>query len=198
MGDTISGRCQIIKDWPAWPYEIHAEEKQIARQGQAMHYPFEVIVDRESQTGRFSSVVAEGMYYHTTLDSCDCELHQDTGMPCKHIYRLAVELGVIKIINRKPVYDKEQVAARKARNVAIKQSDDIDAEPEQLKRQKSAMSKKCTPVEVNHEAGTGIFAGSGISPYEVTVDTCTCRDYAVRRLPCKHIYRLRYELNREV
>ena len=56
------------------------------------------------------------------------------------------------------------------------------------------MDKKFTPTEVDVEAETAIFTGSGKSPYETTIISCTCRDYFVRRLPCKHIYRLRYEL----
>ena len=73
-------------------------------------------------------------------------------------------------------------------------SDDMDNHPEQLKRIKSAQSKKTTPNSIDKDNQTGIFPGSGKNPYETTLHSCTCRDFVVRHLPCKHIYRLRMEL----
>jgi len=70
----------------------------------------------------------------------------------------------------------------------------MDSHPDQLRRQVSASHIKCAPVEIDYQNKTAVFAGSGKKPYEVTVNSCTCRDYFVRRLPCKHIYRLRFEL----
>ncbi len=66
--------------------------------------------------------------------------------------------------------------------------------PEQQKRVKSAQSKKVTPTSVNTENKTGVFGGSSKTPYQVTLDKCTCADYIRRKLPCKHIYRLAMEL----
>lgn len=183
------GRCRFIKDWPDWEPSIHADEAQISRQGRAMTYPFSFDIDKESQTARFSST-SDLPYYDTSLNKCNCGDFETRKLPCKHIYRLAVELGIIEIIKRPSGgYDKDKVAA-------IKNSTDIDSDPEQLKRQKSAMDKKCTPTIINYEQKTAIFSGSGKKPYETTIDSCTCRDFFVRRLPCKHIYRLRYELKK--
>lgn len=67
----------------------------------------------------------------------------------------------------------------------------VDAE----KRYKKAMSADLTPMSVDRELQKGIFKGSGKTPYEVTLDFCTCGDYKRRQLPCKHIYRLAMELN---
>jgi predicted nucleic acid-binding Zn finger protein len=100
---------------------------------------------------------------------------------------LAVELKIIEIIKR-PSFNKETVAE-------IRDSSDIDIHPEQVKRQKSGMEAKCKPVEINYETKTAIFSGSGKEPYITAIETCTCRDFFVRRLPCKHIYRLRQELS---
>lgn len=154
-----------------------------------MTYPFSFEINEETQTARFSST-SELPYYDTSLKTCNCGDFQYRKLPCKHIYRLAVELGIIEIIKRKPGgYDKAKLSE-------IKASADIDSDPEQVKRQKSAMSAKCTPVDINYEDGTGVFAGSGKVPYQTTIDSCTCRDFFVRRLPCKHIYRLRHELGK--
>lgn len=181
--NKIIGRCQFFKEWPDWDDSIHESESQIARQGRAMTYPFSFRVSKKNKTARFSST-SDLPYYDTSLQECTCYDFQERHLPCKHMYRLAAELGVIEIIKR-PTFDKNAVEK-------IKNSDDIDSAPDQVKRQKSA--EKCKPISIDYENKTGVFAGSGKSPYETTEDTCTCRDYFVRRLPCKHIYRLRMEL----
>lgn len=182
----LYGRCQIINEWPDWDNSIHCDESQINRQGYAITYPFTFNINKKTKTARFSSTSILP-YYDTTLSSCTCADFQERKLPCKHIYRLAKELGIIDIVRRSS-FDKEKLEN-------IKKSSDIDSEPDQIKRQKSGMSSKCKPVDINYDEKTAIFSGSGKSPYVTTTSTCTCRDYSVRRLPCKHIYRLRYELN---
>lgn len=187
----LYGRCQILKDWPDWDYSIHCEKPQIDRQERANTYPFTFVLFEETESARFSST-SELPYYDTTLSSCTCMDFQERHLPCKHMYRLAEELGYIDIVKRKPVhtFDKDKL-------MNIKQSSDIDNEPDQIKRRESGMSSKCTPVEIDYDNRTAIFKGSGKTPYTTTESTCTCRDYFVRRLPCKHIYRLRYELDNQ-
>lgn len=183
------GRCHILKNWSDWDVSIHTDEAQIARQGRAMTYPFDFEVNRDTKTARFSSTSILP-YYNTSLTNCDCLDFQARKLPCKHIYRLAVELGIIEIIKRPSGgYDKANLDR-------IRASSDIDNDPEQIKRQKSGMDKKCTPTTINYENMTAVFSGSGKRPYETTIDSCTCRDFFVRKLPCKHIYRLRYELSK--
>ena len=182
------GRCRIITSWEDWAYSIHNDGAQISRQGRAMTYPMDILkINEKKKTARFTGTDAP--YYDTTLSSCSCFDFQTRNLPCKHIYRLAVELNMIEIIKRQSGgYDKEKLNE-------IKKSYNIDTDPEQMKRQNSGMEAKCKPVEVNYETMTAIFDGSGKVPYTTTIETCTCRDYFVRRLPCKHIYRLRYELS---
>ena len=70
---------------------------------------------------------------------------------------------------------------------------DIHDDPEQAKRLKSAKSASCTPLDVSVSEQRGEFSGShGI--YETTLTSCTCIDFARRKMPCKHIYRLAIEL----
>ncbi|MDE7425209.1 MAG: SWIM zinc finger domain-containing protein [Lachnospiraceae bacterium] len=64
-------------------------------------------------------------------------------------------------------------------------------EEEQIKRQKSATSSKCTPKKLDDNVG--VFKGSS-KDYITTLTDCQCRDYALRRFPCKHMYRLAHEL----
>ncbi len=181
--DKTIGRCHFLADWPDWDESIHAEEAQIERQGRSMLYPFTFKVKKKAKTARFSST-SDLPYYDTTLSHCDCYDFQNRQLPCKHIYRLAVELGIIEIIKRK-TYDKDKVNE-------VKASEDIDSHPDQIKRQNSA--KKCKIISIDYESKTALFAGSSSKPYEASLDTCTCKDYFMRRLPCKHIYRLREEI----
>ncbi|MDD3040526.1 SWIM zinc finger family protein [Bacteroides sp.] len=186
VNKSTFGRCHIIKNWSDWDNSIHSDDSQIDRQGRSMTYPFTFDVDKHTKTARFSSTSILP-FYETTLTSCTCEDFQSRKLPCKHIYRLAVELGYIEIIKR-PTFDKEKLDT-------LKNSADIDADPDQIKRQKSSMTSKCKPTEINYADESALFSGSGKSPYVTTLNSCTCRDFVVRKLPCKHIYRLRYELN---
>ena len=185
----ISGRCKFLKDWPEWDSSIHADNAQIERQGRAMTYHFTFDVNGLTETGRFSST-SDLPYYDTSLSQCTCHDFQDRRLPCKHIYRLAVELGVIEII-RRPAggYSKELLSG-------IKSMEDVDTHPEQIKRMEKARGAKMAPVSIDCIEQTAVFSGSGKKPYETTVVSCTCRDFFVRRLPCKHIYRLRMELEK--
>lgn len=150
-----------------------------------MTYPFSFKINRAKNTGTFSST-SDLPFYSTTLSSCNCYDFQSRNLPCKHMYRLAVELDIVEIIKR-PTYDKASIQA-------IKESADIDSQPDQVKRMEKAKESKCAPASIDFIARSATFTGSGKKPYETTENTCTCRDYFVRRLPCKHIYRLRMEL----
>lgn len=187
-----SGRCKFLKDWPEWDSAVHADDAQIERQGRAMTYPFTFNVDDAAQTARFSST-SDLPYYDTSLSCCDCHDFQGRRLPCKHMYRLAAELGVIEIIRRTPGGGSDKTKRLLAE---VKASEDIDSHPEQIKRMEKARGAKMSPLSIDRVSQTATFAGSGKTPYETTVDSCTCRDFFVRRLPCKHVYRLRMELEK--
>ncbi|MCI6373827.1 MAG: hypothetical protein MR821_00850 [Clostridiales bacterium] len=61
---------------------------------------------------------------------------------------------------------------------------------------KSAISGKMTPISVDYEAKTGVFASSrGNKTYTCTLDQCPCTDFSINRKPCKHMIRLAHELH---
>lgn len=184
----LSGRCKFEKEWNDWDISVHEDKAQIERQGKAMTYLMYIIkMNRKQKTARFSSST-DLPYYETSLKECTCYDFQKRHLPCKHMYRLAVELGVIKIIKRKAItFDKQRLEE-------IKNTEDIDSTKEQRERQEKAMSKKYQPLSIDYINKTAVFAGSGKKPYETTLDSCTCRDFFLRKLPCKHIYRLRFEI----
>lgn len=75
-----------------------------------------------------------------------------------------------------------------------KWDESIHNDLEQLKRIASANSLKSAQVQVNKENQSAIIQGSGSTPYEITLNSCTCFDFESRQLPCKHMYRLALEL----
>ena len=66
-------------------------------------------------------------------------------------------------------------------------------EIDQIKR--IANMKRIKPENVTFfpENESATIKGSN-DIYNVTLDSCTCTDFSMRKLPCKHIYRLAYEL----
>lgn len=69
----------------------------------------------------------------------------------------------------------------------------IHTEADQVKRLESAKSAKCTPVSIDAATCSGVFSGShGV--YHTNLDECRCVDFARRKKPCKHMYRLAAEL----
>ena len=52
-----------------------------------------VSIDKDKGTAEFLG--SDGNIYNTTLESCDCMDFNMRQMPCKHMYRLAVECGII-------------------------------------------------------------------------------------------------------
>lgn len=63
---------------------------------------------------------------------------------------------------------------------------------DQIKRIVSSREKKLQKgiMEIDTNAGTAVIKGSGSEPYYVTLSTCTCMDFALHGLPCKHMYAL--------
>lgn len=67
-------------------------------------------------------------------------------------------------------------------------------DPEKRKRkEKSAASAKTTPLDISIQKGTGMFKGEH-GQYTTTLTGCSCGSFIRDRLPCKHMYRLAYEL----
>lgn len=68
---------------------------------------------------------------------------------------------------------------------------------QQLQRQERSLYN-VTPLLIDSNARLGYFLSSdGASIYETHLSTCSCPDFERRNLPCKHIYRLFYDLNHQ-
>lgn len=82
-----------------WTDEVHEEEKQLRAIEKARKWdcaPAPDSLDRVNQKCEFHGDHGD---YSVTLDSCDCGAFRQlrSRAPCKHIYRLAAELGLIDI-----------------------------------------------------------------------------------------------------
>ncbi len=77
---------------------------------------------------------------------------------------------------------------------SILNMDDPNEHEDQRVRQRNA--RKCEIISFSEETQTAEFKGSGEKSYVATLDSCTCQDFGMRGLPCKHIYRLMHELGR--
>ena len=77
------------------PWTEHAadadEEKRLASAQQSKTSP--ISIDKEHETGVFYGSGKEP--YQTSLASCTCNDFVRRKKPCKHVFRLAMELGII-------------------------------------------------------------------------------------------------------
>ncbi len=64
----------------------------------------------------------------------------------------------------------------------------------QLERQERASSPYYSPLSLSPDKGSALFLGN-YGNYNTTLLKCDCEDYKRRLLPCKHMYRLAYELD---
>lgn len=86
-----------------WPDSIHDDFEQVKRIESAKKIkPGEMSVDLDSKTIRVQGSASEP--YVATLSECTCADFQYRKAPCKHIYRLALELDLLKPL---PKYNKK-------------------------------------------------------------------------------------------
>lgn len=70
----------------------------------------------------------------------------------------------------------------------------MHTEFEQVKRIEAGRKLKKKIVSLDPDAQLLIVSGSAAEPYQCNLESCTCADFAIRHLPCKHIYCLADEL----
>ena len=72
-------------------------------------------------------------------------------------------------------------------------NESIHNDYEQIKRISYLKKIKPENIVVDSVAQTAKVNGTG-GTYDVTLNDCTCYDFSERQLPCKHMYRLAFEL----
>lgn len=72
-------------------------------------------------------------------------------------------------------------------------SDEIHDNVEQRKRFESSLKKNIKILSLDTDAASAEFEGSTGDTYITALSGCSCMDYSIRKLPCKHMYRLAVE-----
>lgn len=72
----------------------------------------------------------------------------------------------------------------------------IHTSPEQVRKQTRAVTSDCKPFEIDFDNLCGSFVGGKSGEiYSTNLKTCSCMSCIREKLPCKHMYRLAYELD---
>lgn len=87
----------------SWSPESHDGLDQLKRICSARKISAnKITVDKDTETAVVSG--SSSTPYNVTLNHCDCGDFSIRNLPCKHIYRLALDLGYLSDL---PVYDKK-------------------------------------------------------------------------------------------
>ena len=74
--------------------DIHTTAGQVERQHRSQQVQLPVLIDEKNKIYHIHG--ARKNPYRVTLLSCDCKDYLERGLPCKHMYKLAFELGILK------------------------------------------------------------------------------------------------------
>lgn len=116
----------LENDWDSWG-NIHEEESQIKRIDSAKKVTCTPLsLDQNKNSGVFQG---KEIRYVTSLEKCNCMDFLNNKKPCKHIYRLALELGLIE---GKYASNIQKIINQFAPNDAIAKIDAVSDESQQL------------------------------------------------------------------
>jgi hypothetical protein len=194
-----------LEHWNFHDEAANGTEGLVNRQKSALNLVV-IALDQAKRTGVFLDREKK-IQSSTSLTSCDCrDFHfvgrglRKTPQPCKHIYRLAMELGLLE-----PKYlDHEAREAFRQRGLGeLKRIEDdrllsLGRDPGQWGGwpalvhasglQKNRQYRAYFIVDDEPECVKREQVGWRVREYAVTLDNCECADFQDRRLPCKHIY----------
>jgi predicted nucleic acid-binding Zn finger protein len=195
----------VLENWDFSDQKLNGSVSLVNRQKSATRLVV-LALDRAARSGRFFDREKE-LGADTTLRHCSCKDFSFVGKsprksfkPCMHIYRLAMELGMLE-----PRYLDHD--AREALRVAtvgdLKRAEDqrlralgsdpgawggwpteLHASGLQLNRQYRAY------FIADGESMESDLASSDPEPgaYMTSLDRCSCPDFQSRHIPCKHVY----------
>lgn len=87
-----------------WKYENHKDIEQLKRIQSAKAIKNSKVIKMDIENGECIISGSAVDPYHATLSGCSCSDFNFRGLPCKHMYKLALESGYLKDL---PVYDKK-------------------------------------------------------------------------------------------
>lgn len=85
------------KPFYRWPESVHQEPEQIKRirQAQAEHFQIESVGNAGGKICRMKAE-SDSDFCFVALGICQCEEFKKEHKPCKHIYKLALDKGLIQ------------------------------------------------------------------------------------------------------
>lgn len=112
---------KALKKWEeAWKPEIHTTEYALKRIKSAQSAKLTPIkIDTTDFYGYFQGSHGK---YETWLDYCPCGDFHRSKLPCKHIYRLAIEL---KLLDKKAESNQHAILTPKAERISLDETVDI-------------------------------------------------------------------------
>jgi predicted nucleic acid-binding Zn finger protein len=197
--------ADVLENWDFRDEAANGTEGLINRQKSAGNLVM-LALDRTRRTGVFLDREKK-IQSSASLSSCDCrDFHyvgrvpRKTLQPCKHIYRLAMELG---LLDPKYLDHDAREALRTCQLGELKRIEDdrllsLGRDPGQWGAwpgalhssglQKNRQYRAYFIVDDESEYVHRDRSAWAVREYLVTLDGCTCADFNERRLPCKHIY----------
>jgi hypothetical protein len=201
----------LLQDWDFSDPSTNGTTSQVNRQKSARNLTV-VSLDPSVPSGVFSG--GRGHDTHAaTLDECDCHDFNFVGQsprksfkPCMHIYRLAMELGRMeaRYLDHRALRGSHGGGHEREHWIA----EQNEAETLRLRALPRDASQWGGWNRAVHDSGVqknrqyrayhilddegpeDLLEGSVrlIHRYITRLDSCSCRDFVSRRLPCKHIY----------
>ena len=200
--------------WKAkWPEHI-LNSPELERRRKRSHLTKLLSLDRDKPEAIFkASSSRNGTTYTTTLQSCTCHDFAIThgAMPCKHILRLAGELGLFKsehFLSGERDYtirasDRGKLGQESQHDFSpdfiwrTRWDSEILASVELASRRKSSHTVKIISFDNDKLEAVCADSDTDTEKYITTLTGCSCDDFSsgfgIR--PCKHIFRLAGELN---
>ncbi len=188
----------------AWDFKdplINSTTPQINRQKSARNLTV-IMIDKPNTTGVFWDA-KKGTRTTATLAKCDCKdfnfsgnASRKTFKPCMHIYRLAMELGLLdakyedhRAIEMRIAQQKELETLRlQSLNRDPTQWGGWDKLVHEAGIQKNRQYRGYFILDDDADEMRKVRDGWVIHEYYVTLEACECADFISRILPCKHIY----------
>jgi len=197
----------MLQDWDFADESANSATAQINRQKSARNLD---ILELDLETGM-------GIFYDPkrdvgsscTLKCCDCHDFNFSGnsprktfKPCMHIYRLAMELGLIKA----KYFDHaaQRLLGTQKRHAETDRLKQLEPDKSQwgnwnkmIHESGIQKNRQYRAYGIKYEESNAIQRGEPWTVYEyrVRLDRCNCPDFLERRLPCKHIYAVALESN---
>ena len=195
----------VLKVWDFGDPESNGTVSQVNRQKSAVNLVV-ASLDRGRQLGQFLDR-EKRVTNIASLSGCDCRDFSFVGRtprksfkPCMHIYRLAMELGLLEakyqdhaLRRAEEQHDMADIKDRETFRLSSMPRDSSQwgnwsKEIHRSGLQRNRQYRAYFIVDDEFIEGQPSDSSWTVHGYSVTLEDCQCADYAERGIPCKHIY----------